>query len=328
MANLRYETINRYDGPWLLDESCLRSLDAIFEEIRAAFEEQRERDVAKLVLESPHNQYSLGGAEEALFEALRIQLESNATSHIREVQKGWVFFLPNDLRTEYKTIEEAVRSPELANHAPIRFSVKVSYGVKSASVEIDSYSGCLSTRAWPEEDALTQDAVHQLRSWAEGSQPARWVRWWKSIGSWLWMALPLPIWAVSIALTTRSVDSRAYSDMVREAQILVKNGVTPANEAKAVELLLKGTFNLEGPRYQSFSFAGWHIVLLAVIAISIVGLSVVPKPAIGLGAGTKVLRRRARWVKFVGYTIPSVVGTSLLLPWLISWVERFVKGSG
>jgi hypothetical protein len=118
----------------------------------------------------------------------------------------------------------------------------------------------------------------------------------------------LVAWIATAALTSNN-----RGVLIAEAHRLLKNGVTAAEQSKAIELLLALDSGYDvgaGPR--GMTARGWIIVVCGT-AIALAA-SVPPKTTIGIGRGRSAIRRWRIWVRFVGVTVPTMIFGNLVWP--------------
>jgi hypothetical protein len=131
--------------------------------------------------------------------------------------------------------------------------------------------------------------------------------------------MPLIAWAfLSFMLAGVVMVDSPRTDLKSEARQLIAQGITPANSARAIELMLALESDYAPPNHApnyKLSPRFWGVFLLGLIVL--VCLRICPKMEIGLWAGRRPLERWRLWMRIVSATIPATIFLYVLLPWIL-----------
>ncbi len=327
MPTFRRKSNENYDGPWILSEAALRSLDEVLDDIAASYTERREKDLESSEEERFRRElrYHREATEHEVVE-LRAVAHAAALEHAEPISRRWVFFLPNGVSAEFDSLAAAASAAELTNQVPIGFDAKLAYARSSVSVELSRDHDVLWTRTWPEDDNLAQSAASRVQSWAEANRPSWWLRLWHQTRLFIWVpvsfVIMLATFVMAAVTSSRPAESRALE---AQAEALVARGISPQNLPQAVDLLLRKDFDLPGPQHHPPSLPGWYYVLVGGLVVLGIVLSFCPRKVVGLGNGRRRYASSMKWVTTVGYTVPSIIGGSVILPWILSLLGRVLN---
>lgn len=126
----------------------------------------------------------------------------------------------------------------------------------------------------------------------------------------------LLIGMLDIPFTYRNDEVKDYQKA--EARRLVAGGINAGNQSQALELLLKIASDYEvGTTVSPLGARYWGYFGLGALVL-VAGL-IWPTLSIGFWKGRQRVRWWRFWVKLLTFTIPSVVLTSIILPWILHW---------
>jgi hypothetical protein len=166
----------------------------------------------------------------------------------------------------------------------------------------------------PNINSNAQELYGALRNWVSDFQPPKWLQSWRKFG---WIAA-IFLFSVPIAFLLNLPQQSAGTAARQEAyKLLSGGGVTPANQSRAIELLLAIESN-----YDSAPAAAPGRRLLATLILSLMAalcISFCPKVVLGIWGGKARLERWRIWVRFVAISIPAMLMSSLAMPWILKW---------
>jgi hypothetical protein len=105
---------------------------------------------------------------------------------------------------------------------------------------------------------------------------------------------------------------RYKNDLKSQAHELLKDGITPDETEKALDILLKlqsGFLPKDYIEANPTSLRGWYILVTCAALFGIIGL-IPPKTNLGLGKGEQRVKRWIIWIRVVSVVIP----TGIILP--------------
>lgn len=296
-----YATRLRESGPFLVDSDDLFELDALvnseWERLGKHEQELIEKEIQRMTAENwPGGQEKIAQRARSVVEGYR--------------RRSLTIFLPGGQKLAAKTFAEAARHDELIQQRAWAFDLKMQRGDVQLQVELGRYGDTIEIEATPEGSEDARELFAATRDWLHKVRVPAWQRVWAAAAAPLvWpLYLALVAWIVSGALTSNN-----RGVLIAEAHRLLKNGVTAAEQSKAIELLLAldSGYNVgAGPR--GMTGRGWIIVVYgAAIALA---ASVPPKTTIGIGRGRSALRWWRIWTRFVGVTVPMMIFGNLVWP--------------
>jgi hypothetical protein len=212
-----------------------------------------------------------------------------------------------------ESIEEAASQPEAQNSFVKRLTLTNKCAGLECHLELETtaFGAQLEIKCGPEDEDLARELFGKLNNWAIDRAQPRWQSWWltaMSFGNFfLWM-----LWLGGSVLFW--IPSKSVSDPYRvKAQEMVSKGVTPQNQAEAIQTLLAMEAGIKGPvvetRPGAFSIAAWVGATFCVVV-----LSFPPKLVIGIGRGRQRVRRWRLWLRFLSVGLPTFIMSAVLAP--------------
>jgi len=113
------------------------------------------------------------------------------------------------------------------------------------------------------------------------------------------------------------MDTRYYKAQGRE---LLRQGLTAANQQKAVEVLLAITTDYSAPIEHRMGNWFWFFLIGGAAMCLIVGYP--PRLVIGLGVGEDHIRRWRMWTRFVFIVVPGFIAANFLWPYLVNAIKK------
>jgi hypothetical protein len=218
---------------------------------------------------------------------------------------------------------EAIVQPVSEQDAPIGFSVYVAIGSVEAKVKLADgpwTRDSLSVEIEPSDVEVTQSLFGALSNWASDVEAPKWQQRWVDFQPVLIVLLALCL-AVGFLMVPFLNWSRAGESASRaEGRKLLAEGVSPANERRAIELILaiESRYEPSGSRASLMGVRYWAYLALLTLGLSCTAIC--PHITIGVWRGKQRLRRWRTWITFLTVTIPVLIGGSLILPWILHWL--------
>ena len=108
---------------------------------------------------------------------------------------------------------------------------------------------------------------------------------------------------------------RYKNDVKSQAHELLKDGITPDETEKALDILLKlqsGFLPKDYIERNPTSLRGWYILVICAALVGIIGL-IPPKTNLGLGKGDQRVKRWRIWIRVVSVGISSGIILPIVL---------------
>jgi hypothetical protein len=309
------------EDPWLLSKEDLESLE---QELAQAWEE----------LEGRRSERLEQTRAEALAELRKTAPDVEAKDLTRWGSYGLeksarrcVFALEGGTRVETTTIGEALKRRDILDKRVESFHVSLSSG--DIEVMVDSRWRGLNLEAKPDSDPLAQEVFERLLHWKDAVEQPPWVIRWKSwsIVAFILAMLPLYFFLLTFLPTDASRNAYAWR---QEAWNLLRDGLKPEEQQRAIEILLASQAQYPAPRgtlqppTASAGLRRLRIILLAAVFGSVV-LGLPPKSTVGLGPGAKRLKRYRWWIGFVSKAVPISLFATLVLDPFLTWLSQNLR---
>lgn len=341
MATVIHQTEDTISGIWFFNHERLAQLDLIFDNAEKPLNEIRKRDLEKAVKREQREAEALG-----LYELLNDEQRKKMDKDVRKrTEESWDFSqdkreIAIQCRSGKQVLvgrfEEAFTRPELQNEIPTGFTAGLRIGNVKVAVEVQSYAqNRMAIQVSPENEPVSPELFERLRLWARNNRQPEWQWWWKNLIGAQW-----PLWFIMVfgllGGVNASVPSSKESQEARherarlktEAKQLAEKGVTKENEAEALTLLLKIASDSPQapPPDVSIRIPIWWVVLTVATLIVAICLSFPPKTTIGIGLGADILRRRQRWMRWIGFMFVTVALLGIGMGLLTNTLYDALKG--
>ncbi len=226
-----------------------------------------------------------------------------------------------------ETFKELATLPRMHEEVPRGFALKAQVGGNRLEVVLKSWgSQELVVEVSSDDNAFEQELLGKLQNWLSDIQPKPWLQWWLANASFFsflafaWCMLCL------FALAVISKPENAPSLIRQEAYEMAKSGVNSSNETRAVQLILSIESGYEPkPSQMVHHYPGVRFRVFFLVGLSVlVALRVAPTGGVGLWGGKRSIEKQRLWLKTVSISVPGVVGSSFILPWLaglLGWAK-------
>jgi hypothetical protein len=329
MPSISYPTSLNIDGPWILDAKNLEDLDRLADSCWNSMCEKRAALIESALANWKEKRLT---SEPVLKKTGELEDERQEREHLEKMypfevkSRKIVVYLSGGRSAEGQIFGELTALASVHEEIPRGFDLSMEVARSKLNVRVEpDYSGALELRisTSSNEDPYAQELFGKLQNWATEIQPKRWLHWWLTLRplSYILSGLTLlAMWAAFlISINPITVADPGPGPLHRQAWDLLKEGITQANEAKAIGILLAmesdyGASPVKTTR-RTIRFQVWIYLGLALIVSA--AFRVAPKGAIGLWDGRRKVARQRKWIRIVSVSIPSLVLTSILIPWLV-----------
>lgn len=189
--------------------------------------------------------------------------------------------------------------------------------VVSLKVSDSLFFPTLDLSVTPEYSQLSNEIYSIFDDWINSIKPPVWQLIWRKLRGFHWIILAFPMFIIVMSLTINYYDYR--DTVVEKAQTILNDGVSEDELTEALEILLSLEIDYK-PKNYGIGDKSNHTYLI-IILIFVLLLAIIwqfpPKVYLGIGRGSIVVRRWQNYIRFVFYTIPGLLITSVL-PWLIT----------
>lgn len=298
-------------GPIILAEKDLESLDDVINQVTKIIDEDTKRsyreDCQNYVSEPRHSERD----ETDLVNLFKERYENEYVT-----KKELLLNISEHKSVRIESFSNAKFHTDVIGIQPLGFALDVEGQATKASLSL-SESG-LTVSVYPKDSETSERVFGLLLSWATDNK----TKWYRHAWS---LANPAHWWlaAILIAVLATTMTSTTYVEsekavLIDTAKLLLADGLTERESIKALEILLTlNTGNFKPIVIKKEIKPAFYLYLCFILLISIL-LSFKPKTAIALGNGRKVVARILRIEKLLFNSIPLMVLTGLIFPYLRS----------
>jgi hypothetical protein len=195
-------------------------------------------------------------------------------------------------------------------------------GRVEATIHAGRYGGDdLAIEVEPRNSEISQDLFGAFENWASDIEAPKWQQKWVSLKVFFGVLLAFCLFFGLISIPLVYSTTAGNDAMKAEARTLLAQGVTSANELHAIALLLsiESDYNVPEGQAPSLGFRYWSYFSIVVLLLGAAYVS--PKLSIGIWKGKKRLQGWRLWIRAVSVSIPLLILSSVLLPWIIHWMH-------
>jgi hypothetical protein len=315
MPSISYPTRYSEPGPWLFDPESLEKLDRL---IDSSFESMRERRQIAIQADLSRQRESLlgSGYTGESVGALSDELKQQTERKFAESRKLTIFL--KDLGTvEGESFTELAGAARTHEQIPLAFSLKARSGPTRIDVILWGLGDSkLDIAVSSDDDLFAEELFGRLRHWAWDIQPSKRLQLWINGTNFGGLLIYLLCLIFVFTLAIIAAPSPGPSLVRQQAREIAKQGVTQANETKAIELLLSMVSGYEPtptPSVQRFPGLRFYAYFAAAFFV-VIAFKNPPHGAIGLWAGKRLVERQRKWIAFVTVSAPGFVISSAILP--------------
>jgi hypothetical protein len=213
----------------------------------------------------------------------------------------------------------------IQDERPRGFRLRAAVAKSSVEIDLNSWDNReLAVAANSDDDDFAQELLGRLQNWSSELQPRKWLQTWNNLAFFtpILVSFIFMLSLAAIFYARASETQYGPNATLQQARELARQGVTSANEPKAVELLLSletGSYSVPTvtiPHHVN----PWVWMLLILLDFMAVASLLPPKGAIGLWAGRHSLNAQKRWIKTVTITVPGLLLTTILMPLVRHWL--------
>ncbi len=321
MARLSFPTEARIPGPLLIDANQLQGLDQLIDGHIDALRREREhliaasteKEIGELLANGLLRQDQIADKGGWVRESVARRLEREARSV--------TIYLPRGKAVHAKRFAEAMSHPLGEEEAPSGFLLNLKVAAVEVRVGVNSpWSEDLRIDVDPNDVGVAQELFGALRNWASDVEAPKWQQRWSALNP--VFGLLFYLWILGgLVLFPLATWSTASKDLQKsEARKLLASGINPSNQQRALELLLAIESDYHpGAPTSSLGLRYWGYFGLGAIFLG--AACICPKTSIGIWRGKQNVKRWRLWIKTATVTVPVLIVTSILLPWLLHWLN-------
>jgi hypothetical protein len=305
VAQVTYNTT--YDaprGPWLVEKVVLLRLDDVFSNIADAFGQvaahKRELEIKKE--EDRKQAFTREALTEEDLAEIRERVKEDAVRRTVSVT------LKGEKIVTDETVAKVTKHTEVTAGVVEKVELECTCGYLSIELTIaeDSYTD-VRINGSPQDSDAVQRAYQELRAWVDENHPNWLLTGWARNRCFSILALiGIPFGVLFLRDVLNSPADVARKALASQAKALIDQGLTQANSAHALEVLLRSEFRI----YPIVDLApvpvsvivGWCLLWACTFIVA----AVVPKTTIGLGRNAGRLQYWKWWIRVVSAYIPGV----------------------
>jgi hypothetical protein len=321
MAVIVHNTNYEMKGPWLLDREQLLELDRIISQHWDSLLRYREQEIEEEVEKEINDRKK---------DARHQSADDREKIHQR-LDSSYLFFkekrltLSNADGTQIKTNDftSIMQHPDIEDRIVKGFS----YTIKCAGIEcqliLRSYNSTITLDVSPGTVEEARSLFVAIKGWLNRTKAPLWQRivrrewiygtWWLVFAYALFMGIPLS-----------SHEITPEWEQLKHAHNLLKNGIGDNEVKDSVATTLAIISEYDKPKsHIVLSCPSWYVCLLIAIFFLCLILTILPKIVFGIGKSERSIICWRRWLHFISYTIPIIILSSFVWPWIVDWVKSF-----
>jgi len=213
---------------------------------------------------------------------------------------------------------EAASQPVGEQETALGFSSYVKVGEVEAKIRLRSER--ISIEVEPNHVEVAQELFGALSNWANDIEAPKWQQRWLQFKE---LAIALLLFALIIGFVLVPLfnwGNAGKSASILEARKLLASGINSSNEQRAITLLLAIASDYDpGLPAPSLGLRYWSYLLVSCVIFLIA--SSCPSVSIGLWKGRRQLRASRAWIRTVTVAMPTILASTLLVPWLLHWLR-------
>lgn len=292
-------------GPIIVTEENLKTLDSIADELCEIINKENFSEYNKLQFKSE-------------FSKLKDEEKNKKIKDIYgdsfETKRELAIDFNQHKSVSVESFSHAKSHTDIINISPLGFSLKIKGKLTEASLSLSDYR--LSVSVYPKNSATAERAFGLLLAWASDLKPKWYIRAWKTLN-------PMQWWFafIFISILFSSTSKTTYIDSEKillkdQATLILKDGLTPDENLKALEIMLKLETENYKPETKKLTIDPPFYVISGFVIFIAILLSFPPKTAISLGRGRKTVKRIQFIEKVIFFTIPLMILTGFIIPYV------------
>jgi hypothetical protein len=324
MASVSFPTERTIQCPLLIEAHHLESLDKLLDQHYPQLQVDKEKRVAEEASRRTRQYLLKGYIKEDKAEAFEVKRKKELSDDYkyREVRSVSIY-LTKGREISAKNFTEAMNLPIGEDELPVGFSVVMRVGEIKATVNTGyRFERKLTVEVAPNDTEVALSLFGALSNWASGIEAPKWQQKWRKYrgiaGFLLIMLLMFGLFAIPFSNWSEAGKSAAREEA---RKFLTANAINANNEQKAIELLLAIESGYSPPNVhaQPLGLKYWSYVFLGALILSVV--TIYPGMCIGLWKGKGRLNAWRTWMRILTIGIPALLGTYVLIPWLLYWLR-------
>ncbi len=324
MARVIYPTDIEFSGPWLIDQERLEELDKIIDDEwpkLLLYKEKLIRERASKIAADKNDVANLDKYIEDLSRPNPWDFQGRTI----------IIYFKSGNKMEVSSFREALTEQTIKAEIARGFALTL----KCVDFELtftlakSLYGDTLNLSYRNEFPGVTKELIYKINKWITSVKLPKWVSIWREeVCPFHWfVALMACIIMLSITVNHIPEKSAAYNSSLKiEAEKILKEGINKNNERRALEILLSKSTNYipkdydtYDPRYIKIIKIEAFVILLVIILC--IALSFPPKSCVGIAQGEAIVRRWKRWLKIVSVTVPGLLVTGLIMPFIYNYIK-------
>jgi hypothetical protein len=322
MAKVSVPTSTEIKGPLLIDAAQLEVLDEIIDQYLDRMREYKNKMVDEQASQRGRDAVSKGWvkADRATSYETEERRDLFSSYTFRE-RRSFSLYLTRGREIQAHRFSEAASQPVGDQETVLGFSSYVKVGEVEANIRLrSSISAGISIDVEPNHVEVAQELFGALSNWANDVEAPRWQQRWLQLKD---LAAALLFFALIFGFVLVPLfnwGGAGKSASVAEARKLLTSGIDSSNERRAISLLLAIASDYDpGVPAPSLGSRYWGYLLLSCV-ILLIGTSC-PSVSIGLWKGKRRLRATRAWIRTVTVALPTILASTLLVPWLLHWLR-------
>jgi len=219
-----------------------------------------------------------------------------------------------------QSFEEAMRDLSIAKERVSACELELECGGVSASLRFTKYIYArLDVKVSPEGLTESREIFASLSQWVDSIRAPRWIRlWhaWRGAQWFVWFMLAL----IGLSFAVHRNDELPWAHK-EKARTLLAAGIRQDNQYEAIAAALALIAEYEKPE-PARELRAWVLWVLGAGAIIAIALQFCPGLVMEIGSGVRSYRRWQIWVRFIEYTVPVTLVSSVLLPYVVEWLRN------
>jgi hypothetical protein len=319
MASIGYPNKLSISGPWFFEAKNLTELDEL---ITSCIKDMQLRRDESVTLQVAQEKEKLGESVQQLYPNQGDLEEKIATSYPWNIKtRSVVVYLPGGRTAAGESFKDLMTLPHLHKEVPRGFAAKAVVANTRIELKLQSWgSRDLDIEVFSSDDRFEQELLGKFQNWVSDIQPKRLLQLWLD-NSFIFTVL---IFFCCLVLPTVigiiSAPEEGANPVRQQAWEMAKSGVNTLNEAKAIQIILSLESGYEPtPVHRERHYPGvrfWSWVLIVYLVLF--AMRKPPQGAIGLWGGKRVLKKQRLWLRTISISVPSLIGTSLILPMVLN----------
>jgi len=325
MASIAYPTKLSISGPWFFDAKNLHELDELTTSCIEGMLLRRDESVRLQVAKESER---LGESVQQLYPKPGELEERIATSYPWNIKtRSVIVYLPGGRTATGESFKDLMTLPHVHEEVPRGFAAKSVVGDTRIELKLQSWGNReLDIEVSSGDDEFEQELLGKFQNWVSDIQPNRLLQLWLSNAFLFTILIFFSCLVLPTVIKSISAPEEAANPLRQQAWEMAKSGVNTTNEANAIQMILSLESGYEPTpvrrerHYPGVRFWSWVVVVYLVLF----AMRKPPQGAIGLWGGKRVLERQRLWLRTISISVPGLIGSSLILPWvlnLLGWVK-------